>query len=154
MKQHCLLGLLFFSLFARPLIVSARDQNCPHFSGAEKKRVESRARWLGNESLKKQIEHRSSALGHLIAFEQCHVFVSGILSGDFVAVEGPFFLDDGVPLKSLVAKYYETWSMAVAPTQAMGKMPHPNLLVVTNRKWTLIYRDESGTKTVVAVGKY
>jgi hypothetical protein len=116
--------------------------------------VETRGRWLVSESLKKQVERWSDALGHLIVFEQCHVLMTGVLSGDFVAVEGPFFLGDGVPLKSLVAKYHETWSLAVAPTDATGKMPNPNLLEVTAHKWTLLYRDERGMKTVVAAGKY
>jgi hypothetical protein len=136
------------------LTVSAYDQNCPHFSHAEKKRVESRGRWFVSKSLKKQVERRSDALGHLIAFEQCHVLTTGVLSGDFVAVEGPFFLADGVSLKSLIAKYHQTWSIAVAPTDAARNMPNPNLLTVTDHKWTLFYRDENGIKTMVATGKY
>jgi hypothetical protein len=154
MESRCVPGLLAFALFGPLLTVSAQVQNCPHFSGVEKKWVESRGRWLVSESLRRQVKRRSDALGQLIAFEQCHVLLTGVLWGDFVAVEGPFFLAHGVPVKSLIAKYHDTWSMAVAPTDATRKMPNPNLLRVTGKKWTLFYRDESGMKTVVAAGTY
>lgn len=155
MKLACLLALLLCSLCAPPpMVASAHEQNCPYISGSEKKKVKGRARWLLSKSLKKQVERRSNALGHLIAFEQCHFLETGLLSGDFVAVEGPFFLADGVPLKSLVAKYYKKWRMAVAPTDPRGKMPNPNLLEVTEQNWTLLYQDSNGMKTQVAAGKY
>jgi hypothetical protein len=154
MKNRCLLGLLLFSLYALPLAAPAQDQRCPRFSGAVKSRVEKQARWLVSESLQKQIAQRSDAFGHLIAFEQCHVLQTRLLSEEDMVLEGPFFVADGVPLKSLVGRYQGTWMMAVTPTEATGKMPDANLLEITNRKWTLLYRDETGTTWVRATEKY
>jgi hypothetical protein len=77
-----------------------------------------------------------------------------LLSEEDIALEGPFFWADGVPLRSLVARYQGIWKMAVAPTEATGKMPDPNLLEITDRKWTLVYRDETGTEWVRATANY
>jgi hypothetical protein len=116
--------------------------------------VEKQARWLVSESLQKQVAQRSDAFGHLIAFEQCHVLQTRLLSEEDMVLEGPFFMADGVPLKSLVGRYQGTWMMAVRPTDANGKMPDANLLEMTDRKWTLLYRGESGNIRVLATGKY
>jgi hypothetical protein len=155
MKNGRLLSLLLFSLCASPLPTTAQDQRCPHFSGAVKNRVEKQAHWLISESLQKHVARRSNVFGLLVAFEQCHVLSSRLLSEeDMMVVEGPFFEADGVPLKSLVGRYQGTWMMAVAPTKAAGKMPDANLLEITNHKWTLLHRDEKGDTRVLATGKY
>ena len=154
MKSQFLLGALLFSLCALPLAASTQDRSCPHFSGAVKRRVEKQARWLISESLQKQVAQRSNAFGQLIAFEQCHVLQTRLLSEEDMALEGPFFVTDGVPLKSLVGRYQGTWVMGVAPTEATGKMPDANLLELTDHKWTLLYRDENGDTRVLATGKY
>ena len=107
-----------------------------------------------SESLRQQVTRKSKPLGQLIAFEQCHVLVSGVLSDDFTKVQGPYFSADGVPIKSAIAQNRHTWMMAVAPAQANGKVPNPNLLEITEHDWTLFYRDERGKKTAVASGKY
>jgi hypothetical protein len=154
MKNQYLLALLFFSFFALQLAASAQDQNCPHFSGAVKNWVEKQARWLVSESLQKDVAQRSNAFGRLIAFGQCHVLKTRLLSDGDMVMEGPFFVADGVPLKSLIGRYQGTWMMAVAPTEATGRMPDANLLEITAHTWTLLYRDESGHTRVVATGKY
>jgi hypothetical protein len=154
MKTQCLLAVLVPSLWLFRVAVFGQKQNCPEFSGAVKTRVEKRARWLVSESLQQQVAQKSRPLGHLIAFEQCHALVSGVLSDGFTTVEGPHFLDDGIPLKSVIARNQSTRMMAVAPAEADGKMPDPNLLELTEHNWTLFYRDKRGKKTAVATGKY
>jgi hypothetical protein len=119
-----------------------------------KRTVEKQARWLVSESLQKQVAQRSHAFGQLIAFEQCHVLQTRLLSEEDMVLEGPFFIADGVPLKSLVGRYRGIWTMAVAPTEVTGKMPDPNLLEITDRKWTLVYRDETGTAWVRTSANY
>jgi hypothetical protein len=154
MKTQRLLAALFSSLWLFSAAIFAQKQNCPEFSGAVKTRIAKRARWLVSESLQQQVAQKSKPLGHLITFEQCHVLVSGVLSDDFTTVEGPYFLAAGAPLKSVIARNRSTWMMAVAPAQAAGKMPNPNLLKLTEHNWTLFYRDAQGKKTAVANGKY
>jgi hypothetical protein len=66
--------ILFFSLSAVSLILCAQEQECPHFSGAAKNRLEKQARWLVSVSLQEHVAERSSAFGHLIKFEQCHTW--------------------------------------------------------------------------------
>lgn len=153
MKNWCVLALLWFSLGALPL-ARPQDRRCPRFSGAVKNRVEKQARWLVSESLQKHVAQRSEAFGHLIAFEQCHVLQNRLLAAEDIVIEGPFFMADGVPLKSLVGRYQDTWVMAVTPTEAAGKMPDANLLEMTDHNWTLLNRDESGNRRVLAAGKY
>jgi hypothetical protein len=119
-----------------------------------KNRVEKQARWLVSESLQKDVAQRSNSFGRLIAFAQCHVLNTRLLSEGDMVMEGPFFVADGIPLKSLIGRYQGTWMMAVAPTEAIGRMPDANLLEITAHMWTLLYRDESGHTRVVATGKY
>ena len=154
MANQCRLGLLLIIMSAFSSATFAQEHRCPHFSGAAKKRVEQRARWLVSESLQKQVAQESSAFGSLIAFEQCHVLMTRLLSEDFSLLEGPFFFNDGVSLTSLVGRYHGTWLMAVAPTDPAGKMPAANLLELTEHTWTLLYRDESAQTRVIATGKY
>jgi hypothetical protein len=70
-------SILFVSLFALSLILGAQEQECPHFSGSAKNRVEKQARWLVSESLQERVAQRSSAFGHLIKYEQCHILKNG-----------------------------------------------------------------------------
>jgi hypothetical protein len=101
MKIRPLLIVLSLSL---PLAASAQEQ-CPQFSGPARVRLEQQARWLVSDSLEKQIAARSSGFGRLIAFEQCHILQSNLLSEQVTEEEGPFFVSDGVPLKSRVGRY-------------------------------------------------
>lgn len=152
MKTQRLLAVLFSLLCLFPLSVFGQKQNCPEFSGAVKTRVEERARWLVSDSLQQQVAQKSKPLGFLIAFEQCHVLDSGVLPDGFTRVEGPYFEADRVALKSVIARGRRTWMMAVAPAEADGKMPNPNLLELTERSWTLFF--QRGKKTAVARGEY
>jgi hypothetical protein len=154
MMTQRLLAVLFSSLGLFPAAVLAQKQNCPEFSGAVKTRIAKRARWLVSESLQQQVAQESKPLGQLITFEECHVLVSRVLSDDFTTVEGPYFVADGAPLKSVVVRNRSTWMMAVAPAEANGKMPDPNLLEITEHDWTLFYRDGRGKKTAVASGQF
>ncbi|HXZ33298.1 MAG TPA: hypothetical protein VEH30_13540 [Terriglobales bacterium] len=95
----------------------------------------------------------SSAFGRLIAFEQCHVLESRLLVEDDT-VEGPYFVVDGVPLKSLIRRHGENWMMAVAPVEANSKMPAANLLEITQHKWTLLYRDDKGNRHILRSASY
>jgi hypothetical protein len=152
-KPLKLLILLFF-LSALPLVLRAQREECPQFSGAVKERIEKEARWLVNDSLQEQVASRSSAFGRLIAIEQCHILQSNLLSEQVTEEQGPFFVDDHVPLKSRVGRYEETWMMVVAPAEATGKMPDANILEITNHKWTLLHRDKAGSTRVLAAGTY
>jgi hypothetical protein len=154
MKTRRLVAVLVSLLCFFPLTVFPQKQSCPEFSGTAKTKIEERARWLVSESLRQQVTRKSKPLGQLIAFKQRHVLVSGVLSDDFAKVEGPYFSADGVPLKSAIAEDRHTWMMAVAPIEASGKVPDPNLLEITEHDWTLFYRDERGKKAAVASGKY
>jgi hypothetical protein len=86
--------------------------------------------------------------------ERCHILQSNLLSEQVAEEQGPFFVADHIPLRSRVGRYEGTWIMAVAPNEAAGKMPDPNLLEMTDHKWTLLYRDRSGTTWVRATGSY
>ena len=152
-KPLKLLILLFF-LSALPLVLRAQREECPQFSGAVKERIEKEARWLVNDSLQEQVASRSSAFGRLIAIEQCHILQSNLLSEQVTEVEGPFFVADHVALRSRVGRYEGVWMMVVAPAEATGRMPDANVLKITNHKWTLLHRGESGTTRVLATGKY
>ena len=146
--------ILFFSLSALSLTLYAQEQECPHFSGAAKNRLEKQARWLVSESLQEHVAERSSAFGHLIKFEQCHILESRLLSDEDIVVQGPFFIADGVELQSLVGRYRGTWMMAVVPREAARKMPEGNLLELTAHRWALTYRGEDGCKNTLAAGEY
>ncbi len=154
MKNQCLLGLLLFSLCTVALSASAQDLSCPHFSGAAKKRVEELARWVVSDSLQKQVAERSIALGRLVAYLQCDVLKTRIISGEDMVLEGPFFAVAGVPLKSMLVRNHGIWMMAVAPSEAGGTMPYANLLEVTDKQWTLLHREDSGQTRVLATGTY
>lgn len=154
MKSSHWVGLLLLGLFGLEVAAGAQERSCPHFSGAIKKRVEQQARWLVSKSLEKQVAQKSIAFGHLIEFAQCHVLETRLLWDEEVTVEGPFFVAEGVPLKSLIARSQETWTMAVVPSEVTGRMPDANLLDITRHNWTLLYRDESGKRRLVAAGKY
>ena len=150
MKIRPLLIVLSLSL---PLAASAQEQ-CPQFSGPARVRLEQQARWLVSDSLEKQIAARSSGFGRLIAFEQCHILQSSLLSEQVTEEEGPFFVSDGVPLKSRVGRYQRTWMMVIAPTEATGKLPNANVLKITDHKWALLNRDKDGSTRVLAKGVY
>jgi len=135
-------------------VLCAQREECPQFSGAVKERIEKEARWLVNDSLQEQVASRSSAFGRLIAIEQCHILQSNLLSEQVTEEQGPFFVDDHVPLKSRVGRYEETWMMVVAPAEATGKMPDANVLEITDHKWTLLHRDKAGSTRVLAAGTY
>jgi len=151
-RQH-MLGLLLLSVFSLAIAASAQDRNCPHFSGAVKRRLQRQARWIVNEAFQKAVAQESSAFGRLIAFEQCHVLESRLLVEDDT-VEGPYFVVDGVPLKSLIRRHGENWMMAVAPVEANSKMPAANLLEITQHKWTLLYRDDKGNRHILRSASY
>ena len=154
MKNQRLFGSLLLAVCTLTSPAATQNQTCPKFSGAVKQRVEKRARWVVSESVQKQVAQRSKAFGRLIASEQCRVLNTNILSGEDMMLEGPFFVVDGVPLKSVVIRDKATWIMAVAPSEPGGKMPDPNLLEITDEKWTLLYRERSGKTRVLATGKY
>jgi hypothetical protein len=155
MKTRRLVSVLLslFSVFLIP-VFAQKQQQCPLFSGALRKRVEEHARWLVSDSLRQQIIKKSKALGHLIAFEQSHVLESDVLSDDFTTLEGPYFLAAGVPIKSAIVRNQRMWMMAIAPANASDKMPNPNLLEILQHTWTLLYRDERGRKIKIASGMY
>lgn len=154
MKSADWVGLLLLGLFALGPAACSQERNCPHFSGAAKKRVEQQARWLVSKSLEKQVAQRSVAFGHLIEFAQCHVLQTRLLSDTDTTVEGPFFVADGVPLKSLIGRSQDLWMMAVVPSEMTGRMPEANLLEITSHHWSLLSRDKSGKARLVAEGKY
>jgi hypothetical protein len=116
--------------------------------------LEKQAPWLVSESLQERVAQRSSAFGHLIKFEQCHILESRLLSDEDIVVQGPFFVADNVELQSLVGRYRGTWIMAVVPREAAAKMPDANLLELSAHHWVLIYRDKDGSKNTVATGEY
>lgn len=148
-----LLIWFFVSLSALAPAASVQEQ-CPQVSGVAKSSLEQQARWLVSDSLPKQIAARSSAFEKLIAFEQCHILQSNLLSAQVTEEEGPFFVADGVPLKSRVGRYRRIWMMVIAPTQATTKMPDANVLKLTEQKWTLLQRDKGGNTRVLAEGTY
>ena len=154
MQKRRLFGLLLFAVCALPLVAFPQNQTCPKFSGAVKQRVEKQARWIVSDSLQKQVAQRSQAFGRLIAFEQCHVLNTRILSAEDNVLQGPLFVVHGVPLKSVVIRHHATWMMAVAPSEPDGKMPDANLLEITDEDWTLLYRDRGGKMRVLGTGKY
>lgn len=146
--------ILLVSICAWSWAASAQEPQCPDFSGMVKNRLEKQARWLVDKSLQKQIAKRSRAFGFLVEFEQCHLLETGLLSlGDDVRA-GPYFVADGVALKSMVGRHRGTWMMAVAPYDADTKMPDANLLEMTGHKWTLIHRAKNGSRNVLAAGNY
>jgi hypothetical protein len=147
--------LVLFIFLSTPFwVLCAEEEECPQFSGAVKERIEKEARWLVSDSLQEQIASRSSAFGSLIAIERCHILQSNLLSEQVTEVEGPFFVADHVALRSRVGRYEGVWMMVVAPAEATGRMPDANVLKITNHKWTLLHRGESGTTRVLATGKY
>ena len=146
--------ILLVFLSTPSLLLCAQGEECPQFSGAVKERMEKEARWLVSDSLQEQVASRSSAFGSLIAIERCHILQSNLLSEQITEVEGPFFVVHHVPLKSRVGRYEGTWMMVVAPAEATGRMPDANVLKITDRRWTLLHRGESGTTRVLAAGKY
>ena len=147
-----LILLVFLSIPS--LVLCGQGEECPQFSGAVKERIEKEARWLVSDSLQEQVASRSSAFGSLIAIERCHILQSNLLSEQVTEVEGPFFVADHVPLKSRVGRYQGTWMMVVAPAEATGRMPDANVLKITDHRWTLFHRGESGTTRVLATGEY
>lgn len=144
--------LIWLSLSALPLGASVRE--CPQFSGVAKDRLEQQARWLISDALQRQIAARSTAFGKLIAFERCHILQSNLLSDLVTEEQGPFFIADDVPLKSRVGRYQRTWIMVIAPSEATGRMPHANVLKLTDHKWTLFNREKGGSMQVLATGVY
>jgi hypothetical protein len=147
------LRLLVF-LFSLPLILWAQGEECPQFSGAVKERMEKEARWIVSDSLQSQVASKSIAFGRLLAFEQCDILQSNLLSEQFTDGQGPLFVAEGVPLKSRVGRYEGTWMMVVAPTEANDTMPDANVLKITDQKWTLLHRDKAGSTRVLAAGTY
>ena len=123
MKTHRLLALFLslLSIFLFPMF--AQQQECSSFSGAPRKRVEHGARWLVSDSLRQQIAEKSQGLGHVVAFEQCHILETDVLSEDFTTMDGPHFLADGIAMKSAIAQSSGLWMMAIAPAKADDKMP-------------------------------
>jgi len=152
-ETKILLLLIVLSLSALSSAASAQER-CPQFSGPARVRLEQQARWLVSDSLEKQIAARSSGFGRLIAFEQCHILQSSLLSEQVTEEEGPFFVSDGVPLKSRVGRYQRTWMMVIAPTEATGRLPNANVLKITDHKWALLNRDKDGSTRVLAKGTY
>jgi len=146
--------ILVFALSGFCLPAMAHDPDCPQLAGAPRKRVEQHARWLVSESLPQQVRPLSPAFAQLIRFEQCHVLESHLLEDRDQVMEGPFFAVDRVDLASLVGRQDRTWMMAIAPTNPKARMPAANLLELTDRQWTLMYRDKNGHKTLVASGSY
>jgi hypothetical protein len=116
--------------------------------------LEQQARWLISDALQRQIAARSTAFGKLIAFERCHILQSNLLSDLVTEEQGPFFIADDVPLKSRVGRYQRTWIMVIAPSEATGRMPHANVLKLTDHKWTLFNREKGGSMQVLATGVY
>jgi hypothetical protein len=107
---------LLLSILALCVAGCAQDQ-CPHFSGAVKRRVEKQARWLVSESLQQEIADRSVAFGVLLRIEQCRVLTSGIIrDGDFV-LEGSYFAVAGDAFESLVSRYRGVWMLAVVASR-------------------------------------
>ena len=135
-------------------VLRAHGKECPQFSGAAKERIEKEARWLVSDSLQEQVASTSSAFGRLIAIERCNILQTNLLSEQVTEEEGPFFVSDQVLLKSRVGRYEGTWMMVVAPAEATGRMPDANVLKITDHKWTLLHRGESGTTRILATGKY
>jgi len=144
---------LLLSILAVSVAGRAQDQ-CPHFSGSVKRRLEKQARWLVSEPLQQEIADRSVAFGVLVKIEQCRVLTSGIIrNGDFV-LEGSYFAVAGDAFKSLVGRYRGVWMLAVVPADRESKMPVANLLELTEHDWTLIHRDKDGSRELVAKGKF
>jgi hypothetical protein len=44
--------------------------------------------------------------------------------------------------------------MVIAPSEATGRMPHANVLKLTDHKWTLFNREKGGSMQVLATGVY
>jgi hypothetical protein len=131
----------------------AQDQ-CPHLSGAPRRRVEQQERWLVSTLLQQQIAERSVVFGTLVQIEQCHFLTTGIIrDGDFAA-DGLHFIAHGHAYQSIVGRYHGTWTLAVAPDEPSAKMPKANLLELTRSKWTLLHRDKNGSRGVLATGRY
>jgi hypothetical protein len=144
---------LLLSILAWSVADCAQEQ-CPHFSGAVKRRLEKEARWLVSESLPQEIAKKSVALGVLVRIEQCRALTSGIIrNGDFV-MEGLYFIVADQAFKSLVGPHRAIWTLAVVPADPETEMPVANLLELTDHDWTLIHRYRDGTKEVVATGKF
>ena len=135
-------------------MLCGQGEECPQFSGAVKERMEKEARWLVSDSFHEQVASKSSAFGRLIEIERCDILQSNLLSEQVTEEQGPFFVADHVPFKSRVGRYEGTWMMVVAPAKATGRMPDANVLKITDHKWTLLHRGESGTTRVLASGKY
>jgi hypothetical protein len=144
---------LLLSMLALSVTGCAQDQ-CPHYSGAVKRKLEEQARWLVSESLQQKIAEKSVAIGVRVRIEQCRVLTSGIVrDGDFV-LQGLHFVVAGEAFKSLVGRYRGLWRLAIVPADRETKMPVANLLELTEHDWILIHRDKNGRKEVVAKGKF
>ena len=125
--------LLFLILvFVWPAVVCAQDQQCPHFSGAVKHRLEEQGRWLASTSLQKRIAQGSPVFGALVKIEQCEHLLDLIRDGDFA--EELYFVAEGSPFKALVGRYRGTWTMAVVPYYKTNVLD-ANLLEITQHKW-------------------
>jgi hypothetical protein len=135
-------------------MLCAQREECPQFSGAVKERMEKEARWIVSDSLQLQVASKSIAFGRLLAMERCNILQSNLLSEQVTEEQGPFFVAEGVPLKSRVGRYEGTWMMVVAPAEATGTMPDANVLKITDQKWTLLHRDKAGSTRVLAAGTY
>jgi hypothetical protein len=144
---------LLLSMLALSVTGCAQDQ-CPHYSGAVKRRLEEQARWLVSKSLQQKIAEKSVAIGVLVRIEQCRVLTSGIIrDGDFV-LQGLHFVVAGEAFKSLVGRYRGVWTLAIVPADRETNMPVANLLELTEHDWTLSHREKDGRKEAVAKGKF
>ena len=143
--------LFLFSIFVWSSVVCAQDQQCPHFSGAVKRRLEEHGRWLASTSLQNRIVQRSRVFGALVKIERCEHLLNLIRDGDFAGKL--YFIVDGAPFKALVGRYRGTWTMAVVPYDKTSILD-ANLLEITQHKWTLLHRDKDGGRTILATGDY
>jgi hypothetical protein len=139
------------SIFVWSAVVCAQDQQCPHFSGAVKHRLEEQGRWLASTSLQRRIAQRSRVFGALVKIEQCEHLLDLIRDGDFA--EELYFVAEGSPFAALVGRYRGTWTMAVVPYDKTHVL-EANLLEITQHKWTLVHRDKDGGRGILATGDY
>lgn len=146
--------IFLIALAGLGLPAAAQDPECPHFSGDARQRVEQRGRWLVSESLPREVGLRSPEFAHLIRFEQCHVLENHLLDDEDRVRAGPNFAVHNVGFQSRVAHQGGTWMMAIAPMKPSDPMPAANLLELTDRQWTLMYRDKNGHRKRLASGSY
>lgn len=135
---------------------AAPPSPCPGPPDWLKHRLKKETPWLVSAKLRRQVAEKSPEFGSLLEFQQqCHW--SEMASLGAPSMEGRYvvaILYTEVPLRSISGLYHGLWTIAVVPENKGDKMPEGNLLEIGRKKWTLLSRDQDGSRAVLASGRY